>query len=101
MIEDLIEEQIKLLKPALKSRFIYRILDKESDKYAETNRSFIPPLITFYSKNVEKMIDKPIKQSIRELISHELLHVLQYPHSAYDIEKECREKFMRMNFFIE
>ena len=100
MIEDLIEEQIKLLKPALKNRFVYRILNEESNKYAETNHNFIPPLITFYGKNVEKMIDKPIKQSIRELISHELLHVIQYRHSVHDIEKECREKFMRMNFFI-
>lgn len=98
MIEDLIEEQIEQLKPELKEKFVYRFTDEASNKYAEISY-FIPPLITFYSKNIEKMTDKPIKQSIRELITHELIHVFQPLGREYK-EDEAIERFQKLNFFI-
>lgn len=98
-IYDLIDEQVELLKPELKGKFVYRISDEESNSYADT-MYLEPPIITFYANNIERMTDKPIKQSIRELISHELLHVLQRPDCAYDKEKECQHLFDRVNFFV-
>lgn len=80
MIEDFVEEEIDLLKPELKDKFSYRFTDEESGAYATTILGLNPPMIVFYTKNIEKMTDKPMRQSVRELISHELLHVLGIEH---------------------
>lgn len=98
MIEDLIEEQINHLKPELKKKFVYRFTDEESNAYADT-QYLNPPMITFYIKNIEKMTDKPMKQSIRELITHELIHVLQVPGYEIHKEGEAQERFQKLNFF--
>ena len=99
MIEDLIEDQINQLKSELKEKFVYRFVENKSNKYAETNYT-IPPMITFYTKSIEKMTDKPIKQSIRELITHELIHVLQVPGYENHKEGEAVERFQKLNFFV-
>lgn len=97
-IEKIIEEQYDLLKPELKDKFIFRTTDEESNDYANTIYTN-PPIITFYVKNIITMTDKPIKQSIRELITHELIHVLQVPGYENHKENEAMERFQKLNFF--
>lgn len=99
MIEDLIEEQIEKLKPELRNKFVYRFSNENSNAFADT-QYLVPALITFYVKNIEKMTDKPIKQSIRELITHELIHVLQ-PNFMHNKEVEAQERFQKLRFFID
>jgi len=99
-IEDLIEEQIDLLKPELKKKFVFRIIDEKSNNFAMTQSYYNPPMITFYSNNIKKMTDKPIKQSIRELITHELIHALQVSGIGKHRENEAIDKFKQLNFFI-
>ena len=96
-LENLIEEQIENLKPEIKNRFIYQTTDEESGSYAETLFTQ-PPLIKFYLKNILKMTDNPIITSIRELLTHEIIHTIQPVFQEYK-EGEAVEKFQKLNFF--
>ena len=96
-LEDLIENKINELKPEIKKRFVYRYTDEKSNSFA-TTQYFEPPMITFYLENILKVKDKPIDIFIKELLTHEIIHVIQPVFQEYK-EGEATSKFQKLNFF--
>lgn len=96
-LEDLIEEKIAQLKPEIRKRFVYRLTDEKSNFYA-TTQHFQPPMITFFLSNIQTMTDKPMEVSVKELLTHEIIHVIQTPGQECK-EHEAVERFQTLNFF--
>ena len=94
-IEGEIERQLSLVKPELKSKFVYRIIDKAQDKkiLATLDKTYYPPLMTIVLDNIER----ELRTRLREIITHEIIHVLQYRGE----EPEAYRKQGFMKFYRE
>ena len=94
-IEKIIDGHITNLKLEVKSRFIHCFRDypsgestygdKNNDMFAICQRGFGVPVLTFFSDLIAKHYRT--SDELKELVSHEVLHVLGYGHGPIFYEK--------------
>lgn len=90
-----IEKYIAQLKPEIRSKFIYLFepYDREqqgTDSFAITQRNMRPAVIKFFIEEIRK--GYKTEESIKELVSHEVLHVLGMDHGIPMEEKTKKNK---------
>lgn len=99
-IEKVIVELLEELKPELKERAVFQIIDEDNGKTLATcERTFNPPKITFYLKSIKR----EFRTRLKSIISHELVHTFQKSelYGRFQDEKEAYSKMDEIKFFKE
>ena len=97
IIQKIFERLYKRLKPSLKNRALFLLIPEESpikDSVAQTIYTN-PPTIKIYIKTFERLINSFIHENIKEVITHEVIHVIGLDHYGTD------ENEHKVNFFKE